>query len=188
MNTPSHIAIYRLAAGRAIALTGFEAGWIALMVTVYAKTHSTVWMSGALFVAIGTSGIATPIAGALGDRYDRRRVMIASELAAAGAATAMAFTDQPAPLIALAALVGLAEAPFLPASNAAIPNLVPNHRLEWANSTLAVGRNLGELVGPAARRSDHGRDRPVRRVPARRGRIPGLRHPRLVGQGAVQRR
>ena len=148
VNTPSHIAIYRLAAGRAIALTGFEAGWIALMVTVYAKTHSTVWMSGALFVAIGTSGIATPIAGALGDRYDRRRVMIASELAAAACAAAMALTDQPGPLIALAALVGLAEAPFLPASNAAVPNLVSDERLEWANSTLAVGRNLGQLVGP----------------------------------------
>jgi len=146
--TPSHIAIYRLAAGRAIAVTGFEAGWIALMVTVYAKTHSTVWMSAALFVAIGTSGIATPIAGALGDRYDRRRVMIISELAAAACATAMAFTDRPGPLVALAALVGLAEAPFLPASNAAVPNLVADDRLEWANSTLAVGRNVGQMVGP----------------------------------------
>jgi MFS family permease len=146
--TPSHIAIYRLAAGRAIAVTGYEAGWIALMVTVYAQTHSTVWMSAALFVAIGTSGIATPVAGALGDRYDRRRVMIVSELAAAACATAMAFTDRPGPLVALAALVGLAEAPFMPASNAAVPNLVPDHRLEWANSTLAIGRNIGELVGP----------------------------------------
>ena len=148
MITPSHIAIYRLAAGRAIAVTGFEAGWIALMVTVYATTHSTVWMSAALFVAIGTSGIATPIAGALGDRYDRRRVMIISELAAAACATAMAFTDRPGPLVALAALVGLAEAPFLPASNAAVPNLVADDRLEWANSTLAVGRNVGQMVGP----------------------------------------
>jgi MFS family permease len=105
-------------------------------------------MSAALFVAIGISGAATPVAGALGDRYDRRRVMIVSELAAAACATAMAFTDQPGPLVALAALVGLAEAPFMPASNAAVPNLVPDDRLEWANSTLAIGRNLGELVGP----------------------------------------
>jgi MFS family permease len=148
VNTSSHIAIYRLAAGRAISVTGFEAGWIALMVTVYAKTHSTVWMSGALFLVIGASGLATPVAGALGDRYDRRRVMIVSEVAAAACATAMVFTDAPAPLIALAALLGLAEAPFMPASNAAVPNLVNDDRLEWANSTLAVGRNLGQLVGP----------------------------------------
>jgi MFS family permease len=148
VNTPSHIAIYRLAASRAISVTGFEAGWIALMVTVYAKTNSTVWMSAALFLVIGTSGFATPVAGALGDRYDRRRVMIVSEVAAAACATAMVFTEAPAPLIALAALLGLAEAPFMPASNAAVPNLVADDRLEWANSTLAVGRNLGQLVGP----------------------------------------
>jgi MFS family permease len=43
-------------------------------------------MSAALFVAIGISGAATPVAGALGDRYDRRRVMIVSELAAAARA------------------------------------------------------------------------------------------------------
>lgn len=148
MITPSHIAIYRLAASRAISVTGFEAGWIALMVTVYAKTNSTVWMSAALFFVIGTSGLATPVAGALGDRYDRRRVMIVSEIAAAACATVMVFTDAPAPLIGLAALLGLAEAPFMPASNAAVPNLVSDDRLEWANSTLAVGRNLGQLVGP----------------------------------------
>ena len=54
--------------GRAIAVTGFEAGWIALMVAVYARTHSTVWMSAALFVVIATSGLVAPVAGALGDR------------------------------------------------------------------------------------------------------------------------
>lgn len=74
--------------------------------------------------------------------------MIASELAAAVFAAAMVFADAPALLVGLAALVGLAEAPFMPASSAAVPNLVGNERLEWANSTLAVGRNVGQLLGP----------------------------------------
>ena len=74
--------------------------------------------------------------------------MIASELAAAVFAAAMVFADVPALLVGLAALVGLAEAPFMPASSAAVPNLVGNERLEWANSTLAVGRNVGQLLGP----------------------------------------
>jgi MFS family permease len=141
-------AIRRLAASRAISTTGYEAGWIALMVAVFARTHSTVWMSAALFAAIATSSLAAPVAGALGDRYDRRRVMIASELGAAVFAAAMVVADAPALLVALAALVGLAEAPFMPASSAAVPNLVPDDRLEWANSTLAVGRNMGALLGP----------------------------------------
>jgi MFS family permease len=141
-------AIRRLAASRAIATTGYEAGWIALMVAVFARTHSTVWMSAALFAAIATSSLAAPVAGALGDRYDRRRVMIASELGAAGFAAAMVVASAPALLVALAALVGLAEAPFMPASSASVPNLVPDERLQWANSTLAVGRNVGALLGP----------------------------------------
>lgn len=148
MTTAPKTAIRRLAVSRAIAVTGFEAGWIALMVGVYARTHSTVWMSAALFLVIGTAGLVAPVAGALGDRYDRRRVMIVSELAAAVCAAAMVVADSPALLIALAALVGLAEAPFMPASSAAVPNLVDDQRLEWANSTLAVGRNLGQLLGP----------------------------------------
>ena len=86
MPTPPRIAIRRLAAARVISVTGSEAGWIALMVAIYAATHSTVWMSAALFVSIGASGLFTPLLGALGDRIDRRRVMIASELAAAGVA------------------------------------------------------------------------------------------------------
>lgn len=148
MTTQSTTAIRRISFGRAIAVTGFEAGWIALMVAVYAQTHSTVWMSAALFVVIGTSGVAAPVAGALGDRYDRRRVMVVSELVAAVFACAMVLTSSPPVLIALAAMVGLAEAPFMPASSAAVPNLVPETRLEWANSTLAIGRNTGQLIGP----------------------------------------
>jgi MFS family permease len=148
VTTAPTTAVHRLAASRAIAVTGYEAGWIALMVAIYARTHSTVWMSAALFVAIASSGLVAPVAGALGDRYDRRRVMIASELAAAVFAAAMVFADAPALLVGLAALVGLAEAPFMPASSAAVPNLVGDARLEWANSTLAVGRNVGQLLGP----------------------------------------
>jgi MFS family permease len=148
VTTPPTIAIRRLAAARAIAVTGYEAGWIALMVAVYAQTHSTVWMSAALFVVIASASLAAPLAGALGDRYDRRHVMIWSELAAASFAALMVVTGDPVPLIALAALVGLAEAPFMPASTAAVPNLVGDERLHWANSTLAVGRNAGQLLGP----------------------------------------
>ena len=96
MPTPPRIAIRRLAAARVISVTGSEAAWIALMVAIYADTHSTVWMSAALFAAIGASGLATPLIGTLGDRFDRRRVMVGSELAAAVVAgTTAAFTHSP---------------------------------------------------------------------------------------------
>jgi MFS family permease len=147
--TPPRTAIRRLAAARVISMTGSEAAWIALMVAIYAATHSTVWMSAALFVSIGASGVATPLLGALGDRFDRRRVMIGSELAAAAVAGVMAaFTHRPLALIGLALAGAIAQSPYFSASTAAVPNLVPVQDVAWANSTISIGRNAGALLGP----------------------------------------
>ncbi len=149
MPTPPRIAIRRLAAARVISVTGSEAAWIALMVAIYSATHSTVWMSAALFVNIGGAGIFTPLVGALGDRIDRRRVMIGSELAAAVVAAAMAVAhNRPLALVALALAAAIAQSPYFSASTAAVPNLVPAELVTWANSTVSIGRNAGGLMGP----------------------------------------
>ena len=150
MSTPPRTAIRRLASARVVSVTGSEAAWIALMVAIYAETHSTVWMSAALFVGVAASGIFAPILGALGDRTDRRRLMIASELAAAVVAVAMALTTgNPAALVALAFISEAAQSPYFSASTAAVPNLVEAGEVAWANSTIAIGRNVGSLAGPA---------------------------------------
>ena len=159
MTTAPTTAIHRLAFGRAISVTGWEAGWIALMVAVYARTHSTVWMSAALFFTIATAGLVAPIAGALGDRYDRRLVMVSSELMTAVFAIGMVFAHAPLLLVTLSALASLAQAPFMPASTASVPNLVPDDRLEWANSTDVGGPKHRRAAGAAGRRRAGGRHR-----------------------------
>jgi MFS family permease len=146
--TPPRTAINRLAAGRVISVTGSEATWIALMVAIYASTHSTVWMSAALFVTIAGQGVATPLLGGLGDRMDRRKLMVASELSAAVVCAAMTFTHTPLALVLLALFASVAQSPFIAASTAAVPNLVGPEQLSWANSQLAIGRNAGALLGP----------------------------------------
>lgn len=143
-------AVRRLAIARAISLTGGAAAFAALNFVIYERTGSAAWVAAALFLTFGTVGIASLFAGALGDRFDRRRVMILSDLAGAGCFAAMAFVDDPGLLLVVAFLSALAEAPFMAASMAAIPNLVPDEDLAWANGTIALGRNLGILVGPAA--------------------------------------
>ncbi len=148
MPTQPRIAIRRLAAARVISVTGTEATWIALMVAIYASTHSTAWMSAALFAAIGAEGAATSLLGTLGDRFDRRRVMIASELAAAVVAAGMAVAGSPIALVVLALMSAIAQSPYLSASTAAVPNLVEPHDVAWANSTISIGRNAGALLGP----------------------------------------
>lgn len=141
-------AVRRIAASRLISLTGSEAAYIALMFTIYRRTGSAAWLSAALLLTFGVSGLLGPIAGILGDRLDRRRLMIASDLAGVGCFAALAFARSPASLLAIAFVAALVEAPFYPASSAAIPNLATPELLTWANGTVSMGRNFGQLVGP----------------------------------------
>ena len=147
--TPARTAVRRLAIARAISVTGSAAAYTALMFEIYDKTGSAAWLAASLLVTEGLTGVVAPLTSVLGDRFDRRRVMILSDLAAAVCFAGMAVASVPGPLVFVALLSAFAEAPFWPASGAAIPNLVPEDQVSWANSLVAVGRNLGIMLGPA---------------------------------------
>jgi MFS family permease len=143
-------AVRRLALARLISVTGSAAAYTALMFEIYDQTGSAVWLAAALIVTEGVTGLVGPVASVLGDRFDRRHVMITSDLAAGACFAGMAVVaSSPGPLVAIAFLSALSEAPFWPASSAAIPNLVPEDQVSWANSLVAIGRNVGIMVGPA---------------------------------------
>ena len=148
--TAPRTAVRRLAIARVISVTGSAAAYTALMFEIYERTGSSVWLAAALIVTEGVTGLVGPLASVLGDRFDRRTVMIVSDLAAAICFAGMALVaSSPGPLVAIAFLSALSEAPFWPASSAAIPNLVPEDQVSWANSLVAIGRNIGIMVGPA---------------------------------------
>jgi predicted MFS family arabinose efflux permease len=147
--TPRKGAVRRLAMARLISITGSASAYTALMFTVYERTRSPAWLSATLLLTFGVNGFVAPIAGAIGDRFDRRRVMIVSDLAGVAAFTAMAFADGPAWLLTLAFVSAVVETPFWMASAAAIPNMVEPSDLSWANGLIALGRNAGIMVGPA---------------------------------------
>ena len=75
--------VRRIAVARAISIAGGEAAYVAIVATMLDRTGSAVWVSAALLAWIGVGGLAAPIAGSLGDRFDRRRVMIISDLVGA---------------------------------------------------------------------------------------------------------
>jgi MFS family permease len=148
--TEPRTAVRRLALARVISVTGSAAAYTALMFEIYDQTGSSVWLAASLLVTEGVSGLVGPFASVLGDRFDRRTVMIVSDLAAAACFAGMAMVaSAPGPLVSIAFLSALAEAPFWPASSAAIPNLVASDQVGWANSLVAIGRNIGIMVGPA---------------------------------------
>lgn len=147
--TAPRTAVRRLALARLISITGSAAAYTALMFEIYDRTGSAGWLAASLLVTEGLTGVLAPLTSALGDRFDRRKVMIWSDLAAAACFVGMSVAAIPGPLVFVAFLSAFAEAPFWPASGAAIPNLVPEDQVSWANSLIAVGRNLGIMLGPA---------------------------------------
>jgi MFS family permease len=148
MLTSSRSAVRRVALARLISTTGSEAAFTALIFTLYRRTGSSAWAGAGLFLTFGTVGFLSPIAGSLGDRFDRRRVMVVSDLAGALCFGALAFARSPLGLVALAFLAAAAETPFYSASTAAIPNLAGPDDVAWANGTYGSATNLGHLIGP----------------------------------------
>jgi MFS family permease len=146
---PSRSAARRLAVARLISLTGSQAAFVALLFEMYRRTGSSRWIATALLVSFGTLGVLTPLAGSLGDRFDRRRVMIASDLLGAACFASLAFARSPLSLLILAFLAAATESPFFPAVSAAVPNLVATEDLAWANGTISIGTSIGYLSGPA---------------------------------------
>ena len=121
---------------------------IALLVSIYDKTDSSVWVAGLLiaeFLPIVAIGL---LLGPLVDRLSRRWLMIGSDLARFGVFAALPFVESPTAIVALAAVAGIATGFFIPAANAAIPNLVPEEELVNANSLLATAETLAWMIGP----------------------------------------
>jgi MFS family permease len=148
MVTESRASVRRLFVSRLISLTGSAAAFIGLNVSIYQRTHSTMWLAATLLLTFGVEGISAPFAGVIGDRFDRRKVMIVSDLAGAAIFLAMALVHSPGILLPLAFCAALAESPFIAASTAAMPNLVTDDDLAWANGMLGVSRNAGIVLGP----------------------------------------
>lgn len=144
-------AVYRLAIARGVSITGGAAAFTALMFAVYEKTdHNPVWLAGTLILTFGMNGVLGWFAGTLGDRFDRRIVMIVSELSGAGVFAVAAFVHAPVLLIACGFAAAIVESPFWSASGAAIPALVEDPKeIEHATSLVSIGVYGGIFLGPA---------------------------------------
>jgi len=140
--------VSRVSVSRMISVTGDRAAWIALVAVIYARTGgSGAWISAALVVQFGVFVLAAPWSGALGDRLDRRRVMIASDLATALVFVGIAFAQSPILLVMLAGLASVAAAPFGPASSAFLVMLVPEDERARATAARASGAAAGVILG-----------------------------------------
>ena len=92
MNRSPKSNVRRLAIGRLISVTGGAAAYTALNYTVWERTHSPFMQALSLLLTFGVAGLIGPLTGALGDRFNRRTVMIWSEAISAVFFAAMLVT------------------------------------------------------------------------------------------------
>jgi predicted MFS family arabinose efflux permease len=145
---PGRRAIRLLAAARFASAGGSQAAQVALAYEVYEQTSSPAWVSASLVASAGVVGLLGPVSGRLSDRHDRRRLMVAAELAGAVGWAAVLLARSPLTLVLAALVATAANAPFRSASSASIPNLVRPEDLSWANSAIATAMNAALVVGP----------------------------------------
>lgn len=128
-------------------------------VVVYNLTGSALLVGTVTIAQFASLALLSPWAGALSDRVDRRRLLLASQAFAGVFATSIAVATAvlgvdglpgPWPVIAATAGIGIGLAFIGPALNALVPALVPSADLENAVALTSLTFNIGRALGPGA--------------------------------------
>ncbi|SFB04728.1 Predicted arabinose efflux permease, MFS family [Amycolatopsis marina] len=133
---------------------GASASIIAFPLLVLAISGSAV-AAGLVGFANGAARFATGVlAGALVDRWDRKKVLVTCEVSRAiafiGLVIAIATDHASVPVILFVALIeGMFATLFAPAEEATLPRLVSEQQLPPAVAGIAARAYLGATVGPA---------------------------------------
>ncbi|WP_432824715.1 MFS transporter [Dactylosporangium sp. CA-092794] len=144
----------RLLAALAVSQIGDWLYNLALVAFVYDRTGSVLWASATTAARVLPMVLLSPFGGVLADRYDRRRLMIWSDIARAGLMLLLAAVvglGLPVLLAPVLAALSTAAAAVYPASVAAtLPRLVRGAELAAANSARSVIDSASVIAGPAA--------------------------------------
>ena len=120
----------------------------------YELTHSTTFVGVLFFAQLGPLLFLATLGGALADIVDRRRLLVAMQLAQlllSFVLAGLAAADHPsrAALVACVLAIGVANALSAPALSAVLPTLVPRPDLAGAVSLQSVQMNASRVIGPA---------------------------------------
>lgn len=147
----------KLFTGQLVSLLGDWFNYIAVQILVYDLTQSALAAGLAIIASNLPAFFLTPIAGAIVDRFDRRKIMIIADVSRGLLALGLLLVRSADQLwlvyILTAALVAFGSF-FNPALSAAVPNLVKREQLLTANALtnalwgfmLAAGAMVGGLT------------------------------------------
>lgn len=140
--------------GSAASELGSTLSWLAYPLLVLALTGSPTQAGLVGAVAMGAEIVCGIPAGALVDRWDRRRILLGTDLvrmaAMASLAVALLADALTMPhLLAVALVNGVASALFWPAHGASLRALVPSEQLPTAYAQEQTRQHAAGLAGPA---------------------------------------
>ncbi|GAA4819213.1 amino acid adenylation domain-containing protein [Streptomyces ziwulingensis] len=144
---------YTVAAGQFLSLLGGALTSFALGVWSYQRSGRVLDLALVTMLATVPAVLATPVGGAVADRVDRRKVMLAADgaglLAMALLALLAATGGLSVPAVCiLVTVTSLASAFHRPAYLAATAQLVPKPYLPQANSLVGLGIGTAQVAGP----------------------------------------
>ena len=139
--------------GQVVSLVGTSMTRFALLVWAWETTGRATALSLLLFFGIGATVVFSPVAGVLVDRFDRKRMMIASDLGAGLSTVALVALMTAGRLelwhvYALAALAGAFETFQFPAYSAAVTLLLPGRHYARASGLVSMAQSGSLILGP----------------------------------------
>jgi len=141
--------------GQSVSAIGTGLGSFALGVWIFQKTGSATSFAMMGFAAATTMLVISPFAGSLADRWDRRRLLLLSDLGSGATTLAMAallFTGrmQPWHVYPIVVLMVGFTAFQGPALLASVSMLVPRDQLARASGMTQTSRAVAQIIGPLA--------------------------------------
>ncbi len=152
---PLRIRSFRIVwMGETVSMLGDQFYLVALPWLALALTGSSLALGLVLMAAAIPRAALMLVGGAVSDRYDPRKIMIASSAVRAALVAVLAtlvWTDavQMWHLYLLGAGFGAADAFYQPAALALVPRLVPEDRLEASNALVMGSMAVTGMIGPA---------------------------------------
>ena len=137
----------RLWVARTISQWGDTFNFVALALLIYDLTRSGVGVSGVVVAEILPVLLLAPVAGPLGDRWPRVRVMTGSDLCRVGLALVLAvWHEAPVAVYAVAFAMSVGGVFFNPAASSVLPALVRENELVAANSGIWTAAVVSQIV------------------------------------------
>jgi MFS family permease len=136
--------------GQVVSSLGDRVHQVALVFLVAGATNYSPLALGVVFAAMTVpTFLVGPMAGVLVDRWDRKRVMVGSDLIRAGIVCLIPVASGIGVgiVVGLVFLLAAVSSFFRPARAAALPQVVPEEDLLTANSAMWIADTVSDLVG-----------------------------------------